>query len=121
MATLLEAGGGPAVNRINLDELDWEPFDDLDGRYRGEIAEIGLLLGARRLGYRAVRLPSGARFCPLHAHDREEEVFYVVEGAPVDTDAARHAAVARRRRHGVSGGRSRRASTAQRKRRAVHA
>jgi uncharacterized cupin superfamily protein/glyoxylase-like metal-dependent hydrolase (beta-lactamase superfamily II) len=82
MATLLEARGGPAVNRINLDELDWEPFDDLDGRYRGEIAEVGLLLGARRLGYRAVRLPAGARFCPLHAHDREEEVFYVVEGTP---------------------------------------
>jgi uncharacterized cupin superfamily protein/glyoxylase-like metal-dependent hydrolase (beta-lactamase superfamily II) len=82
MATLLETRGGPSVNRINLDHLDWEPFDDVGGRYRGEDAEIGLLVGARDLGYRAVRLPPGARFCPLHAHDREEEVFFVIDGQP---------------------------------------
>ncbi len=82
MGTLLETRGGPAVNRINLDEMNWETFDDLDGRYRCDIAEIGLLIGARKLGYRAVRLPPGARFCPLHAHDREEEVFFVLEGEP---------------------------------------
>jgi mannose-6-phosphate isomerase-like protein (cupin superfamily) len=75
-----QARGGPAVNRINLDELEWEAFDDVGGRYRGELAEVGLLIGARGLGYRVVRLPAGARFCPLHAHDREEEVFFVLDG-----------------------------------------
>jgi uncharacterized cupin superfamily protein/glyoxylase-like metal-dependent hydrolase (beta-lactamase superfamily II) len=82
LGALLEMRGGPAVNRVNLDELDWERFDDVGGRYRGEVAEIGLLVGARQLGYRLVRLPPGARFCPLHAHDREEEVFFVVDGEP---------------------------------------
>lgn len=82
LSALLEARGGAAVNRINLDELEWETFDDVGGRYRGECAEIGLLVGARRLGYRVVDLPPGARFCPLHSHDKEEEVFYVVQGAP---------------------------------------
>jgi uncharacterized cupin superfamily protein/glyoxylase-like metal-dependent hydrolase (beta-lactamase superfamily II) len=82
LATLLESRGGPAVNRINLDQLEWEEFDDAGGRYRGRAGEIGLAIGARSLGYRAVRLPPGARFCPLHAHDREEEVFYAVEGTP---------------------------------------
>ncbi|MGA8534398.1 MAG: cupin domain-containing protein [Candidatus Tumulicola sp.] len=82
LATLLEARGGPAVNRINLDELTWEPFDDVGGLYRGEAGEIGLFIGARDLGYQAVHLPPGTRFCPLHAHDREEEVFFVVEGEP---------------------------------------
>lgn len=67
---------------MNLEQLEWESFDDAGGRYRGEMAEIGLLIGARKLGYRAVQLPPGARFCPLHAHDIEEEVFYVVAGAP---------------------------------------
>ncbi|MBV8372800.1 MAG: cupin domain-containing protein [Candidatus Eremiobacteraeota bacterium] len=82
LGTLLETRGGPNVNRVNLDELTWTPFDRVGGRYRGEYAEIGLLIGARRLGYQMVRLPAGARFCPLHAHDREEEVFFVVDGAP---------------------------------------
>ncbi|MEO6834530.1 MAG: cupin domain-containing protein [Candidatus Tumulicola sp.] len=82
MAKLLEARGGPAVNRINLDELEWESFDDAGGRYRGEYGEIGLLVGARKLGYCAVDLPPGARFCPLHAHDKEEEAFYVAKGEP---------------------------------------
>lgn len=82
LAELLERSGGPAVNRINLDELDWEAFDDCDGRYRGDLGEIGFPIGARKLGYRAVELPPGAAFCPLHAHDKEEEVFYVVRGAP---------------------------------------
>jgi uncharacterized cupin superfamily protein len=82
MSELLETRGGPAVNRINLDELDWEWSDDGDQRYRCEIAEIGLPVGARKLGYRGVRLPAGTRFCPMHAHDREEEVFFVLDGAP---------------------------------------
>lgn len=82
LGTLLESAGGPAVNRINLDELDWEPFDREHGRYKGESGEIGLFIGARTLGYRAVRLPPGARFCPLHAHDRSEEAFVVIDGTP---------------------------------------
>jgi uncharacterized cupin superfamily protein len=82
LGALLETRGGPEANRINLDQLDWEAFDDANGRYKGEDAEIGLPIGARRLGYRAVRLPPGARFCPLHSHDKEEEVFYVIDGEP---------------------------------------
>jgi uncharacterized cupin superfamily protein len=82
LGALLETRGGPALNRINFDELEWEAFNDVNGRYRGEDAEIGFMIGARRLGYRAVRLPAGARYCPMHAHDREEEVFWVIEGEP---------------------------------------
>lgn len=82
LAALLETQGGPAVNRINLDELAWESFDEVGGRYRARSAEVGLLIGARKLGYQIVELPAGARFCPLHAHDKEEEVFYVLAGEP---------------------------------------
>lgn len=82
LSALLESRGGPAANRINLDQLEWEPFDDVGGRYKGRCAEIGLLIGARKIGYRAVELPPGARFCPLHSHNQEEEVFYVIDGTP---------------------------------------
>jgi len=79
LGALLESRGGPAVNRINLDDLQWVPFDNVGGRYRGRSAEIGLTIGARKLGYRAAELPPGGKFCPLHSHNHEEEVFYVIE------------------------------------------
>jgi uncharacterized cupin superfamily protein/glyoxylase-like metal-dependent hydrolase (beta-lactamase superfamily II) len=82
LATLLEARGGPAVNRVNVDELEYEFSDGVGGKYASHDAEIGWHIGARRLGYQMVRLPAGARFCPMHSHDKEEELFFVVEGRP---------------------------------------
>jgi uncharacterized cupin superfamily protein/glyoxylase-like metal-dependent hydrolase (beta-lactamase superfamily II) len=82
LAELIETRGGPAANRVNVDELEYEFSDGVDGKYASHDAEIGWQIGARRLGYQMVRLPAGARFCPMHAHDREEELFYVIEGRP---------------------------------------
>jgi uncharacterized cupin superfamily protein len=82
LATLIETRGGPAANRVNTDELEYEFSDGVDGKYASHDAEIGWQIGARRLGYQMVRLPAGARFCPMHSHDREEELFYVIEGRP---------------------------------------
>ena len=82
LGALLELRGGPAINRINLDELRFEPFSDAGGRYAGEDAEVGFLIGARKLGYRFARVAPGARYCPMHAHDKEEEMFFVIEGKP---------------------------------------
>jgi uncharacterized cupin superfamily protein/glyoxylase-like metal-dependent hydrolase (beta-lactamase superfamily II) len=82
LGALLETRGGPAVNRINLDELEYEAFEGVGGKYASRDAEIGELIGARRLGYQTVRVAPGARFCPMHAHDKEEELFYVIEGTP---------------------------------------
>jgi uncharacterized cupin superfamily protein/glyoxylase-like metal-dependent hydrolase (beta-lactamase superfamily II) len=82
LAMLIETRGGPAANRVNLDELAYEFSNDAGGKYAAHEAEIGWHLGARRLGYRIARLPAGARFSPLHAHDKEEELFYVIEGRP---------------------------------------
>jgi uncharacterized cupin superfamily protein len=82
LGALIETRGGPAANRVNLDELKYEFSDGVDGKYASYDAEIGWHIGARRLGYQMVRLPAGARFCPMHAHDVEEELFYVFEGRP---------------------------------------
>jgi uncharacterized cupin superfamily protein len=83
---LLYATVGAAVHRINLDELDYrDERDERSGqpsRYACVDAEVGFEIGARGLGYRVSTLPPGNRFCPLHGHAREEELFYVLEGEP---------------------------------------
>lgn len=73
---------GAEANRINADELRWETDPSDPPRYRASMAEVGLLIGARKLGYRLAELQPGQWFCPLHWHAEEEELFYVLEGTP---------------------------------------
>jgi uncharacterized cupin superfamily protein len=77
----LERRGDAAVNVVNLDELPFR-LETGPANYDAEDAEIGLLLGADKLGYRATRLAPGAAFCPVHWHTAEEELFIVWEGTP---------------------------------------
>jgi uncharacterized cupin superfamily protein len=81
LGALLEKRGGAAVNRINLDELTFAPRGGPE-KYVCEDGEAGLLIGARQLGYRVVRIAPGKAFCPLHWHEANEEFFYVMEGTP---------------------------------------
>ncbi|MBV9333173.1 MAG: cupin domain-containing protein [Candidatus Eremiobacteraeota bacterium] len=87
--TLLYAKAGADVHRINVDELDFRDERDENTeraqqpqRYTCLDAEVGWAIGARGLGYRVSTLPPGHRFCPLHGHAREEELFYVIDGEP---------------------------------------
>ncbi len=77
---------GAEILRINLDELDYrderDEHSDQPPQFNCIDAEVGFAIGARRLGYRVSRLDPGQRFCPLHAHAREEELFFVLEGEP---------------------------------------
>jgi len=73
------------VNRINLDEIPERKTHDVSPSgvmYSDIVREIGLPIGARKLGYWVTTLQPGARFCPLHGHTREEEMFYVMDGMP---------------------------------------
>ena len=79
---LLFERAGIAVNRINVDELAYEYSEDTSGRYRSSDGEVGFFIGAQRLGYQVVKLPPGARFCPVHAEFSEEELFVVLDGTP---------------------------------------
>ncbi len=79
---LLFRYGGIAVNRVNVRDLKWIEDSGPDGRFTGEDAEIGFMIGARRLGYRLARLQPGGKYCPMHSHDLEEEFFYVLDGTP---------------------------------------
>ncbi len=83
---LLYSRAGAEIHRINVDELDIREERDehveQPGTYDIRDAEVGFAIGARRLGYRVSTIPPGHRFCPLHAHAREEELFFVLEGEP---------------------------------------
>lgn len=82
IADLLLRAGGPSVFRINSDEIEYRVDAQDPAAYRCEDGEVGLLIGARDLGYRLARIAPGQVFCPLHWHARCEEFFYVVEGHP---------------------------------------
>jgi uncharacterized cupin superfamily protein len=77
---------GAEIHRINLDELEFrdERAEHVQQpeRYHCFDAEVGFVIGARKLGYRVSTLPPGHYFCPLHGHAREEEMFFVLDGEP---------------------------------------
>lgn len=69
------------VNRINFDELRMRTVREA-GEYAASVGEIGRFIGARRLGYWLAVIEPNKRFCPLHSHQLEEEVFVVLDGEP---------------------------------------
>jgi uncharacterized cupin superfamily protein len=80
IAALLEREGGPALHRMNLEEIEYVHRGR--GKFQCDDGEVGLPLGSRKLGYRVARLAPGKAFCPLHWHVACEEFFYVLEGRP---------------------------------------
>ena len=89
---LLYSRAGAELHRINVDELDFrderDDQSDQPAQYACLDAEVGFAIGARTLGYRVSTLNPGQRFCPLHAHAREEELFFVIDGEPSVRTAA---------------------------------
>ncbi len=79
------------VQVLNLADLTWQEYLDDPAPFGGEMGEIGLILGAEKLGAAAGRLQPGQSYCPLHWHTREEELFIVWAGYPtLRTPAATH-------------------------------
>jgi uncharacterized cupin superfamily protein len=70
------------VEIVNLADLRWRRSAGDPAPFGGDMAEIGLLLGAQRLGVAAARLGPGQSYAPLHWHTREEELFVVWAGHP---------------------------------------
>jgi uncharacterized cupin superfamily protein len=50
-------------------------------RYGGKRAELGRVMGARKLGYNLTVIAPGKRAYPHHNHRVNEEMFFVLEGA----------------------------------------
>ncbi len=78
----LDGREGVLTSRVNLDELDYRSFRGFPAPFGGEGAEIGWLLGAKKIEYAAGRLSRGEAYCPLHWHTAQEELFVVLEGTP---------------------------------------
>jgi uncharacterized cupin superfamily protein/glyoxylase-like metal-dependent hydrolase (beta-lactamase superfamily II) len=78
---VLQARSDVYVNRINIDEVAVRQHDDPAG-YVARTYELGNPIGARKLGYWIAELPPGNKFCPLHSHSLEEEMFMVLDGNP---------------------------------------
>lgn len=82
LGDLLYGRLGVELYRVNLDEIPFDESKERIARYNVSDGETGLLIGARKLGYRVAIIPPGRAFCPLHWHVEEEEFFYVIEGRP---------------------------------------
>jgi uncharacterized cupin superfamily protein/glyoxylase-like metal-dependent hydrolase (beta-lactamase superfamily II) len=83
LSALIAARAADApVETVNIADLRWKSFAGDPPPFTAQVAEIGLLLGARRLGAAAGRLAPGESYCPLHWHTREEELFIVWDGTP---------------------------------------
>jgi uncharacterized cupin superfamily protein len=83
---LLYERAGAEIHRVNVDDLELiggrDEHSSQPEVFRCLDAEVGFLIGARKLGYRVSVLEPGQRFCPMHSHACEEEMFFVLEGEP---------------------------------------
>ncbi len=70
----------PFANVIASDALTFPVARAEHPRFGAQAAEIGLRIGARKLGYQLARVPPASEFCPYHWHSAEEELFVVVRG-----------------------------------------
>ena len=74
----------PIVN-INDIELQprpaaFSPSAEAAQRFDARIGQIAPLIGARQLGYNITVVPPGKRAFPLHNHQVNEEMFFILEG-----------------------------------------
>jgi uncharacterized cupin superfamily protein len=79
LATMLDARPGLLVRRINLDEVVCVD-DPMPAPFGNAWADVGRMLGAKRLGYVVGRIAPGDTYCPYHWHTREEEMLVVWRG-----------------------------------------
>jgi uncharacterized cupin superfamily protein len=70
------------MNKLNVEELDFEyDADDPDG-FRSGLKRFGKRLGAASSGISLYDLPPGQAICPYHYEYAEEEWLIVLEGTP---------------------------------------
>lgn len=69
------------VHKINRDELEHWIERVGPGRFRRRQAEVGLLLGARKLGYQIMEVEPGNFNTAFHGHTEEEELYIIFEGS----------------------------------------
>ncbi len=73
---------------LNIDEVvfaprspGFSPRKKLADQFEMQTGRIGVLIGARKLGYNVTIVPPGKSAYPYHAHYTNEEMFFVLQGA----------------------------------------
>jgi uncharacterized cupin superfamily protein len=64
---------------VNIDQLELEHFEQ-GTKFASDSTRIGVILGAKELGYSYDVVPPGKASCPFHSHRAEEEMFFIVKG-----------------------------------------
>jgi uncharacterized cupin superfamily protein len=77
----LESRTDVLIYKINLDELPHWKTRKGPGRHQRKQAEVGLLIGARKLGYQVFDIAPNNFATAMHAHSEEEELYIVFEGS----------------------------------------
>lgn len=76
----LESRDDVLIYKINLDELPHWKTRKGPGRHQRKQAEVGLLIGARKLGYQVFDVAPGNFATAMHTHSEEEELYIVFDG-----------------------------------------
>ncbi|HEX3462610.1 MAG TPA: cupin domain-containing protein [Candidatus Elarobacter sp.] len=78
----LGARDGVLANRVNVDELQFVRFAGDPEPFVASVAEVGRVIGSRKLAYAVGRMRRGEHYCPYHWHTAQEELFVVLSGTP---------------------------------------
>jgi uncharacterized cupin superfamily protein len=75
----------PKTPIINLADIALKPFPaPASGaaaeRFEARFGQVGMAVGAQKLGYNVTAVPPGKRAFPFHSHRVNEEMFFVLEG-----------------------------------------
>jgi uncharacterized cupin superfamily protein len=81
----------PAPAMIHWDAV--EPRHVQVGPMSGSWADLGRVAGSVRLGLKRVQIDPGMRSTPVHVHEAEEEIFYVLGGGGLSWQDGRTAEV----------------------------
>jgi uncharacterized cupin superfamily protein len=78
----------PTAPVVNISDLELQPrpaeFAPTESpareRFDARMAQIGRVIGARKLGYNLTAVPPGKVAFPFHSHRVNEEMFFVLQG-----------------------------------------
>jgi uncharacterized cupin superfamily protein len=71
----------PILNIADVELKEWMPIPELaQERFGARFGQIGMPLGAQKLGYNLTVIAPGKRAFPFHNHRVNEEMFFVIEG-----------------------------------------
>jgi len=71
----------PILNIADVELKEWLPVPEaMQERFGARFGQLGIPLGAQKLGYNLTVIEPGKRAFPFHNHRVNEEMFFVIEG-----------------------------------------